>query len=228
MANDMEWKSIFGLRPLPKPAYIKAYEQTLLKKIPKGKPIRELEFLVFDTETTGLEVKKDYVLSYGAVIVSNNSIRISESKEFYLRPKKRSKEAVKVHGLVQERPYISREKLIRSFLADAANRIIVGHHLGFDLAMLEKVGYQLGLKKIRQPGLDTYDLAVRMEVGKFYNPHTIASQDYSLDKLCERYGISLDDRHTAAGDALLTAQLLIKLLKVADKKGIKTFGELMA
>lgn len=67
-----------------------------------------------------------------------------------------------------------------------------------------------------------------MEVGKFYNPHAIASQDYSLDKLCERYGISLDDRHTAAGDALLTAQLLIKLLKVADKKGIKTFGDLMA
>lgn len=224
----MKWKSFFGIHSLPTPGYIKAYEQTLLKKIPKGKPIRELDFLVIDTETTGLEIKKDYVLSYGSVIVNNNSIRVSQSKEFYLQPKKRSKEAVKVHGLVQERPYVSREKLIKNFLADAANKIIVGHHLGFDLAMLQKVGHTLGLNKIRQPGLDTYDLAVRMEVGKIYNPYTIASQDYSLDKLCERYGISLDDRHTAAGDALLTAQLLIKLLKLADKKGIKTYGELMS
>ncbi|EPR65866.1 3'-5' exonuclease [Cyclobacterium qasimii] len=224
----MDWKSIFGLRPLPKPGYIKAYEQTLLKKTSKAKPIRELDFLVLDTETTGLDVRKDYVLSYGAVQVSNNRMRISESKEFYMRPKKRSKEAVKVHGLIQVRPYISREQLIRSFLEDASNKILVGHHLGFDLAMLEKLGKTLGLKKIKQPSLDTFELAVRLEVGKYHNPNSIAAQDYSLDKLCERYQISLDDRHTAAGDALLTAQLLLKLLKLAERKGIKTFGDLMA
>lgn len=142
----MEWKSIFGIRPLPKPAYIKAYEQSLLKKFPKASPLESWNFLFwYRNYRTGGE--KDYVLSYGAVTVTNNSIRISESKEFYLRPKKRSKEAVKVHGLVQERPYISREKLIKSFLLDATNRIVVGHHLGFDLAMLEKVGRKLGLKK---------------------------------------------------------------------------------
>lgn len=227
MVSDMDWKSIFGLRPLPKPSYIKAYEQTLIKKTSKEKPIRELDFLVLDTETTGLDVRKDYVLSYGALHVSNYRIRISGSKEFYMRPKKRSKEAVKVHGLIQLRPYISREQLIRSFLEDASNKILVGHHLGFDLAMLEKLGRNLGMRKIKQPGLDTYELAVRLENGKYHDPHTIANQDYSLDKLCERYQIPLDDRHTAAGDALLTSQLLLKLLKIAERKGIKTFGDLM-
>ncbi|WP_339924823.1 3'-5' exonuclease [uncultured Cyclobacterium sp.] len=224
----MDWKSIFGLPSLPKPSYIKAYEQTLLKKTSKAKPIRELDFLVLDTETTGLDVRKDYVLSYGSVLVSNNRMKISESKEYYMRPKKRSKEAVKVHGLIQVRPYVSREQLIRSFLEDASNKILVGHHLGFDLAMLEKLGKTLGLRKIKQPSLDTYELAVRLENGKYHDPHTIAAQDYSLDKLCERYKIALDDRHTAAGDALLTSQLLLKLLKVAERKGIKTFGDLMA
>lgn len=224
----VDWKSIFGLQSLPKPGYIKAYEQTLTKKISKAKPISELDFLVLDTETTGLDVRKDYVLSYGSVHVTNNRIKIPSSKEFYMRPKKRNREAVKVHGLIQVRPYISREQLIRSFLEDAANKILVGHHLGFDLAMLEKVGRKLGLKKIKQPCLDTYELAVRLENGKYHDPHAIVSQDYSLDKLCERYKIPLDDRHTASGDAMLTSQLLLKLLKIAEKKGIKTYGDLLS
>lgn len=227
MVNNMDWKSLLGLPSLPKPGYLKAYEQTLLKKISKEKPISELEFLVLDTETTGLDTRKDHVLSYGAVQVSNNRIKIPTSREFYLRPKKQNKEAVKVHGLIQVRPYLSREQLIRSFLEDASSRILVGHHIGFDLAMLEKVGRNLGLKRIRQPGLDTYELAVRLELGKYHDPNSVVPQDYSLDKLCERYQIPLDDRHTAAGDALLTAQLLLKLLKIAEKKGIKTFGTLM-
>jgi DNA polymerase-3 subunit epsilon len=117
--------------------------------------------------------------------------------------------------------------LIRSFLEDAAQKILVGHHLGFDLAMLERAGRSLGLRKIKNPGLDTYDLAVRLDRGRYYDPRTIPSREYSLDRLCERYGISLDDRHTAAGDAFLTAQLLIKLLKVAAAKGIRSYGELM-
>jgi DNA polymerase-3 subunit epsilon len=223
----MEWKSLLGLPRLPKPDFLKAYEHSLRKRISKQKPISELEFLVFDTETTGLDTRKDHVLSYGAVQVSNNRIKIPTSREFYLRPKKRNREAVKVHGLIQVRPYVSREQLIRSFLEDAASRILVGHHIGFDLAMMEKVGSNLGLKSIRQAGLDTYELAVRLELGKYHDPNRIVPQDYSLDKLCERYNIPLDDRHTAAGDALLTAQLLLKLLKIADKKGIKTFGALM-
>lgn len=180
-----------------------------------------------DTETTGLDTKKDQVLSYGAVQVINNRIRVSTSREFYLKPKIRNREAIKVHGLVQERPFVSRELLIRSFLEDAAQKILVGHHLGFDLAMLERAGRSLGLRKIKNPGLDTYDLAVRLDRGRYYDPRTIPSREYSLDRLCERYGISLDDRHTAAGDAFLTAQLLIKLLKVAAAKGIRSYGELM-
>jgi DNA polymerase-3 subunit epsilon len=50
---------------------------------------------------------------------------------------------------------------------------------------------------------------------------------YSLDELCIRYGIEMDDRHTAAGDAFLTAQLFLKLLKLAEKKGIRNFKDLL-
>ncbi|WP_439483000.1 3'-5' exonuclease [Cyclobacterium plantarum] len=223
----MDWKKLFGFAPLPKPEFIKLYEKAMERKIAGGKPVSELEFLVIDTETTGLDIKRDHVLSYGAVQVSHNRIRIATAREFYLRPKKRNREAIKVHGLVRERPYVSREQLIRSFLDDAQHKILVGHHLGFDLAMMERVGRSIELRKIKNPVLDTFNLALRLDMGKFYDPQAVVSTDYSLDKLCERYAISPDDRHTAAGDALLAAQLLVKLLKAAEKKGIKTFADLM-
>ncbi|WP_162416648.1 3'-5' exonuclease [Cyclobacterium roseum] len=223
----MDWRALFGFASLPKPDFISAYEKSLERKIPKSKPLSELAFLVLDTETTGLDVKKDHVLSYGSLQVIDSRIRISSSKEFYLKPKKRNREAIKVHGLVQERPYVSRERVIRTFLEDARHQVLVGHHIGFDLAMLERVGKSLGLRKIKNPALDTYDLAVRLDRGRYYDPHTVPSKEYSLDHLCERYAIALDDRHTAAGDAFLTAQLLVKLLKVAEAKGIKTYGDLL-
>lgn len=223
----MDWKKLFGFAPLPKPDFIKVYEKSMERKFAKGKPLAELEFLVIDTETTGLDIKRDHVLSYGSVQVKNNRIRIATAREFYLRPKKRNREAIKVHGLVRERPFVSREQLICHFLDDAQYKVLVGHHLGFDLAMMERVGKTIGLRKIKNPVLDTYNLALRMDMGKFYDPQAVVSSDYSLDKLCERYAIAPDDRHTAAGDAFLAAQLLVKLLKAAEKKGIKTFGDLL-
>lgn len=227
MATEMDWKIFFGFASLPKPDFISAYEKSLERKFPKAKPLSEVEFMVLDTETTGLAIKKDHVLSYGSVLVIDNRIKISNSREFYLKPKKRNREAIKVHGLVQERPYVSRERLIRTFLEDAGQKVLVGHHLGFDLAMLERVAKSMGLHKIKNPVLDTYDLAVRLDRGRYYNPQTVPAKEYSLDRLCERYAIALDDRHTAAGDAFLTAQLLVKLLKVAEAKGIKTYGDLL-
>jgi len=227
LVTDMDWRALLGFASLPKPEFIKMYEKSLERKIPGSKPVSELIFLVLDTETTGLDTKRDHVLSYGAVQVNHNRIRVSTSREFYLRPKKRNREAIKVHGLVGERPFASREQLIRSFLDDAQQKILVGHHVGFDLAMMERVGRSFGFRKVKNPALDTFDLAIRLDKGKFYDPRAVVSRDYSLDRLCDRYGIAADDRHTAAGDAFLTAQLLVKLLKIADKKGIRSYGDLM-
>ncbi|MEX2514020.1 MAG: 3'-5' exonuclease [Cyclobacteriaceae bacterium] len=224
----MKWNKFFGFAQFPKREFIKDYEKLAVRKIPKSKPIFELEFLILDTETTGLNVNRDYILSFGSVHVAGYRIYISSAQEYYLRPKKRNKEAIAIHGLVEDRPYISREELLRIFVREASGRILVGHHVGFDLAMLEKLGRSFGLRKIKNPVLDTFQLAIRLEFGKFYDPGLVVSSAFALDHLCDKNHITLDDRHTAAGDAFLTSQLLVKMLKQAEKKGIKTFGDLMA
>lgn len=227
MATDMAWWRIFS-PSAPEPRdFVKTYLREVARPIPKEKRISELTFLAVDTETTGLDPKSDYILSYGSVFVKGNSIPLQQAREMYLNAKKTSPESIKVHELLPTLSYSSREELIRTFLKDASNHVLVGHHLSFDLAMLKRAGRDYGLAKIENPVIDTLELGIRLELGKHRDPRMINYQEFSLDAMCQRYGVSLDDRHTAAGDAFATAQLLIKLLRKASDKGIHFFGELM-
>lgn len=223
----MGWWKRFTNPAVPVKDFVADYERGFQIKLNKERKIVDLTLLVLDTETTGVDINKDFILSYGSIKTKGNSILVTSSKEFYLKTKKLSKESIKVHELVPNQDSISREELIRIFLKDASNLPIVGHHIGFDLALLEKAGRSFGLRKIKNPVIDTLDLGIRLEIGKNADPNRINYSDYSLDSMCLRYGIFPDDRHTAAGDAFLTAQLLIKLLKRARELGIQTLGDLM-
>jgi len=210
------------------PRFVREYEDLLKTKTPKVRPIRQLEFTVLDTETTGFNIKSDYIVAYGSVKVQGYTIKINSAKEYYLQLKKQEREAIKVHGIIKAGEYTSLEDFIKNFLKEIGGSVLVAHHASFDIAMLEKAGSAVGLNKLKNPVLDTAGLAIRLELGPHYNLRQIKNSDYSLDSLCMRYGIALDDRHTAAGDAFLTAQLLLKLLKIAERKGIGTFGDLMS
>lgn len=224
----MGWWDIFRKQDAIVPAsFVLEYESLFKERIPKSLPISQLSFTVLDTETTGLNSKTDEIISYGAIKVQGYGIKVNSVQELYLKPKNRDKTAVKIHGMVKNEGFLSQEDFAKSMLNDIGGSILVAHHAGFDVHMLEKVLRGFGLNKILNPVIDTLDLAIRLEVGLNHNPRLINRMDYSLDKLCGRYGIALDDRHTASGDAFLTAQLLLKLLKVAEKAGIKTYGDLM-
>ncbi|SHE72900.1 DNA polymerase III, epsilon subunit [Fodinibius roseus] len=206
--------------------YIRRFEN---KKADSDEPVSRCSFVALDTETTGLEVKRDYIVSYGSVAIRSYAIKVNRARQLYLHPKKEStKEAIKVHEIINAKDTLSLRSFVKLFLGDIGHAVLVGHNIGFDIAMLEKAARPFGLKKIRNHRLDTYDLAVRLELGKHTDYSLINKKDYQLDALCRRYHIPLDDRHTAAGDAFLTAQLFLKLLKIAEKRGITTLGSLLS
>ena len=93
--------------------------------------------------------------------------------------------------------------------------------------MIQKACHPFGLEKIPNPMIDTMSLAIRLEHGPHADRNQVNPEHYGLDALCDRYGILAEDRHTAAGDAFLTAQLFLKLLKLAASKGIQNYGELI-
>jgi len=222
----MSWLDIFR-KKVAKTTEVKNYEAAFQDSISKKLPISELEFVVVDTETSGLDIKKDHILAFGGVKVIKKRIKVDTSKEYFLQSQKKNISSIKIHEIIQSNEGMPVRDFVKVLLPYLGTGVLVAHHAGFDVSMLEKATGPFGLRKILNPILDTGDLAIRMEHGIYYEPSRVNFKDYSLDALCERYKIQVDDRHTAAGDAFLTAQLLLKLLKEAEKRGVKTYGDLM-
>lgn len=221
----MSWWKL-GKKGNPKEDFVKEFLLKNEDKIPDIRKIDQLEFVVLDTETSGLNPEKDQILSFGAVKIRNLKIMVSENLELYPMTDSGFESSAKIHGMVGAESRIDLEDFGRELLQFLGNGILVGHHIGFDLEMLLKSLGPFGLVRFPNTVIDTLNFAVRLEHGPMADWNQINQNDYSLDRLCTRFGIEPDDRHTAAGDAFLTANLFLKLVKIASNKGICTLKDL--
>lgn len=184
--------------------------------------LRDLTYVVFDTETTGLLPHKDEIVQIGAVRVVNEKIVPGEVVDQLVDPEMPIPPAsTKVHGIsdAMVRGAPSPDKAVPSFHKFAKGSVIVAHNAPFDMAFMHRHGKRLGLEW-KHPVLDTV-LVSAVLFG--------ASQTHTLDALCERLGIVIPDhlRHTAMGDAYATAEVLCKMLPMLEARGIITFGDML-
>ncbi|GAA0877852.1 3'-5' exonuclease [Algoriphagus jejuensis] len=221
----MSWWKIWKPK-IEQADFVREFLEINNESIPGIRAVDQLNFTIIDTETTGLNPGSDSILSFGGVKVSEAKIQVHTSVEWYPQSKNSGGKTAPIHGLVGIPDEISMEEFLKKLLPFLGNSILVGHHLGFDLALLEKHLKPFGIDRLPNPVLDTFNLAIRLELGPQADRNGINTESYSLDALCSRYGIKTDDRHTAAGDAFLTAQLFLKLLKKCDLKGIRNFKDL--
>lgn len=172
----------------------------------RGIPLEEIRFVVFDTETTGFHPKKgDELLSIGAVIFEEGRIK-EETFHRFINPHRSVPQVVtELTGITQEQADAGEQAsvVIRDFLDFAGTCIFVGHSVEFDFCFLNCKLKQLGCRTFNHPYLDTYWLA--RAVYPCY-------ADLSLDGLLKIFQLEPVGRHTALGDALLTAQVLQRLL----------------
>ena len=209
------------------PEFWRAYLASLDGALGKRMPIEEVCFVVFDTETTGLDPKKDRILSIGAVKVHNWQIDLSQRLDCYVQQSYQSPGAtIEVHGILpgsNKAQDIDEIEAVKNFIEYCHNSVLVGHHVAFDISMVNQVLKGMIGQKLVNKSLDTASLASRVSEKKDYEqPGTFA-----LDDLCKKYRIPMSDRHTAAGDAFITAVLLMKLLARLKKRGVKTLGGLL-
>ena len=125
------------------------------------------EYVCFDCETTGLDPKKDDIVSIGAVIIKNNTIIASKKFVKFVKPKtKLQAEAIKVHHIrecdLQDAEDM--DTVIEEFLHFIGNRTLVGYYLEFDVAMINKyVKPKLGItlpNKILEVSAIYYDYKI--------------------------------------------------------------------
>ncbi|MFY0675196.1 MAG: 3'-5' exonuclease [Bacteroidia bacterium] len=179
------------------------------------------DFVVFDFETTGLNPEKDDILSFAFLKVTNYSIAYYNSFEGYLNVAKEINSA-EIHQLIQEdiNEGLNEEVFVQNVLEFIGNSILVGHHVDFDIACLNQLILKHHGVKIQNKTLDTAKLAARLE-NPLMSSYGGQKAFKGLDALCNEYHISPEARHSASGDTLTTAMLLLKLLKKAKKRGIK-------
>jgi len=173
------------------------------------------EYVVFDTETTGLNPKEDEILSIGAVKIKNNKIITSETFEVYIKNLKEiDSKSIEIHGIRACDLHSARdsEEAIKEFLHFIGSRPLVGYYLEFDVAMINK--YIKPMLGITLPNK-------MIEVSEIYFDKTISlipqgNIDLRFDTIMKNCDLPNMGAHNAVNDAIMTAMIFLKL--TTDKK----------
>jgi DNA polymerase III subunit epsilon len=208
------------------PAFVRRYRTRVEHAWDDHTPIERVRFVVLDSETTGLNPAKDQLITIGAVAVINGEIVLRDSFGALVRME-RNTEAVTVHGVTRDESRKGQEEsqALEQFLEYLGDGVIVGHHIGHDIATFDAAyrrhwGFQLANRS-----LDTMDLTLHLERdGAFAGRPAI--RQFTLDALCELFGVIPHDRHTASGDAFITAQVFLRLLRLSTRFGRRTLSRL--
>ena len=181
--------------------------------------LTELNYTVFDTETTGLDPRGgDEIVSIGAVRIVNNRLMAEDRFDQLVNPQRPLRwESIQIHGIEEEdlrnQPVIA--EVLPRFHQFAENTILVAHNAAFDMRMLQLKEAETGVRFIN-PVLDTMLLS--------YVVHP-AQENHNLTTIARRLGIDVTGRHTALGDAMATANMFLKLIPLLAKKGITTLQQ---
>jgi len=182
-------------------------------------PLSELTYTVFDTETTGLEPSAgDEIISLGAVRIVNGRLLKHEVFEQLVNPQRPLKrESSRIHGidasLLASQPILS--EVLPDFHRFCEDTVLVAHNAAFDMRFLELKEATTGIR-FDQPVLDTLLLSAVVHP---------SLQDHRLEAIAERLGVRVIGRHTALGDALLTGEILLKLIPLLAQSGIDTLKQ---
>lgn len=201
-----------------RPGFWVEYEATFGAELPKN--VADNTFVVLDTETTGFDLEKDRILCLGALKYRRGAIAVKDSLEVYVEQEHYNAQSAPIHGIRKNglQPRISESRMLRKFLAYAGNHPLVGHHIMFDVNMINAALKRHGLPKLQNRTLDTALLYKRtlLTATVLHKKET-----YGLDELADKFGISKKDRHTALGDALITALAFARILDRLAPKNLK-------
>lgn len=182
--------------------------------------LADLPVIVFDSETTGLDVKKDDIVSVGGVKMQGSRIIEDATIDQLINPERPIPRLSSIiHGIttdmVENSPTFL--EVWHSIIEPAIRgRIVVGHNIGFDIAHLRRATAKVGLNWAGARTLDTLLLYAALK------PKAPA---FSLDKLAEEFGVKVHTRHTALGDSLTAASVYQCLLERLADQGVVTLGQ---
>lgn len=187
-------------------------------------PLEDFEMVALDCETTGLDPRRDRVVSIAALPIGHGLVvAAAPALDVIVDPRMPiPQRAVSVHSIddarVAGRPTMA--DVWEEVTAALAERIVVGHHVSFDLAVLAHEARRIG-RSWREP--------IHFDTAALLGGLGLPIDRYDLAELLPRLGLRpRGARHTALGDATMTADLFVEIARRLQGQGRGTFGGAMA
>jgi DNA polymerase-3 subunit epsilon len=209
----------------PKVGGVQAERLVAWRKLPPANlrlPHVRARYVVVDTETTGLDMRRDRVIAIGAAAISAGALPLSDCFETVLRQEKSSANAnILIHGIGGQMQLSGVEPRtgMLDFLEYVGKAPLVAFRAEFDRTMLTRALKSILGVPMRQPWMDLALLLPALFHGIECN---------SLDDWLAHFDIAPAARHQALADAFATAQLLQIALTAADRHGMSNAAELIA
>jgi DNA polymerase III epsilon subunit family exonuclease len=189
---------------------------------PDSTPIQSLPLAVVDCETTGLDPRRDRIVSIAALCIDGARTMPRACLDTLVDPGVPiPPRATRVHGItdamVADAPAFSIvARQLQPMLRGVA---LIGHAVAFDHAILVRESQRAGIPWREAPSVCTRELAAAL---------LPSDADIELTALAARLGVPVLGRHTALGDARATAQIFTELTRLATRSGATTLGSLRA
>ncbi len=183
------------------------------------RPLSSLTYTVFDTETTGLNPSGgDEIIQMGAARIVNGKLLRQESFEQLVDPQRMIPAVtIPIHGITQDmvrgQPTIG--EVLPAFHVFAQDTVLVAHNAAFDMKFLQLKEAETGLV-FNHPVLDTLLLSAVVHPNQ---------ESHRLEAIAERFNITVLGRHTALGDAMVTAEVWLRLIPLLQDMGIHTMRQ---
>ncbi len=201
------------LKRKPGPPWVEAYRRDTPGKLDRKANINSLTFIALDAETSGFDTANDHLLSIGIVPIREGRMEIGARRSWLVQQTATpNNEAVKIHGIspAESARATPEADVLAELLPALTGAVIVGHHIGFDAAIIGRALQRHFGVKLRNRMIDTALLSMR-HVDAFHKTGYANQRPPGLDEICQHAGLPVMGRHTASGDAYTTGQLFLWL-----------------
>lgn len=195
-------------------------------------PIEEATYISYDTELTGLDFKKDSIISIGAVKMKGSRIYTGKTLYRLVQPDSELKhDGVTVHEITHTdlKEAEELEQVIDDFLAFIGDAVLIGHFVHIDIHFVNKALKKMRGTKLKNLAIDTHEMHnwLYENDSHFARHHQGMTTQNDLFSLARRYGIEVRKAHNAFYDAFITAQLFQRFFPFLKECGIQNVNELV-
>lgn len=178
----------------------------------KDSDCREIEIVAIDLETTGLDPRKDDILSIGMVNIDHFGVKLSTAWHSIVRIERDIPgESAVIHQITDDQSAAGApiEELLPEVLRRMAGRPMLVHYSPIEQNFLSAACQRLYGAPFVVPIIDTLEIGQRVFVRR---NHTIQPGDLRLFNLRPRYNLPQYKAHNALSDALATAELFLAMV----------------